>query len=171
MSPTRNLRSSLKTPEDTVHRLQGLRAELEQKLLRNADYRALLAIERAISELSSTVPGPTALSPSDLRSPTPPPSPARHPKRLLQTDVAAEILRERGRPLPLEVLLGLLKEKGISFRGRRPELSLSATLSSHKDFRSIRYDGVRCWWFSGRPIPPGKSSATGKSANILAGHD
>ena len=136
---------STNAPDDALHRLQDLRVELEQKLLQNSDYRALIAIDRALSELGS---GTAKLSSPQLAKKLP-----EAPKKLSQTEAATEILREKGKPLPLEVLIGLLKQKGITFRGKRPELSLSATLSTHKHFRSIRYNGMRCWWFSNRPIP------------------
>ena len=150
---------STNTPDDALHRLQGLRVELEQKLLQNPDYRALIAIERALSELGS---GTARLSSPQLAKKLP----AEGPRKLSQTEAATEILREKGKPLPLEDLIGLLKQKGITFRGKRPELSLSATLSTHKHFRSIRYNGKRCWWFSNRPIPAAPAAGNKTEAGL-----
>jgi len=141
-------RSSKKRPADALHQLQNLRRDLEARLQQNPDYRALVVIERALSGLSVGMGGSEG---SSLQTSDAPPSPSR--KRISKADATAEILRERGKPLPLKELAGVLRQRGITFRSKRPELSLSANLSSHKRFRSIEFDGVRCWWFANRPAP------------------
>jgi hypothetical protein len=108
--------------------------------LQNSDYRALVAIDRVVNELGSGIK-------ERQYSATPP------GKKLSQTEATAQALQEKGKPLSLEELVGLLKAKGVTFRGKRPELSLSANLSSQKQFRSVKYNGARCWWFSNRSIP------------------
>jgi len=129
-----------KTSDDALRRLEDLRNQLEEALLKNSDYRALLVVNWAVRELSSGIEA--------LKHPSPHP-----PQKLSQTEAATQVLREKGKPLTLEELMELLKAKGITFRAKRPEFSLSASLSSHKHFRSIRYSGTRCWWFSNLPIP------------------
>jgi hypothetical protein len=141
-------RPSNKRPADVLHELQNLRRDLEARLQQNPDYRALVVIERALSGLSVGIGGSEASSPQTSDAP---PSPSR--KKISKADATAEILRERGKPLPLKELAGVLRQRGITFRSKRPELSLSANLSGHKRFRSIEFDGVRCWWFANRPAP------------------
>jgi hypothetical protein len=131
--------------DDTLRRLENLRNKLKETLLKNSDYRALLVVEWAVRELSS------GTETAKHSSPHP-------PQKLSQTEAATQVLREKGKPLTLEELMELLKAKGITFRAKRPHFSLSASLSSHKHFRSIRYSGTRCWWFSDRPIPASTAS-------------
>jgi hypothetical protein len=50
-------------------------------------------------------------------------------------------------------LITQLRHEGIKFIGKDPKLSLSATLSRSPQFRSVSYDGARCWWFADRPLP------------------
>jgi hypothetical protein len=123
---------------DALRPLQDLRAELGAKLLRNAQYRALLAIERAIQEIISGSADQETVAP---------------PEKISQSEAAAQALGECARPLPLDDLVRTLRAKGVKFRAKHPEMSLSANLSNHKQFRSVQYQGKRCWWFSNRPVP------------------
>jgi|SRR5690242_9916977 len=145
---------------DAMRGLQALRTELHTKLLENTEYRALVEIERAIENLNT--------GPSRATFTVPSAGPSR--KRASQLEAAAEILNEHARPLSLDELVAKLKAKGIKFRGKRPEFSLSANLSSHKEFRSIKYVGKRCWWFANRAVPPehGKNSAKSSANNSEA---
>jgi hypothetical protein len=131
---------------NTLQELLKIRSRLQEKLARNSDYRALTAVERAIAELNADVialPAPAHLSGISIT----PHRPGSH------ADAVAQILSERGQPLTMRELLGRLRQKGVKFIGKHPKLSLSATLSRSRQFRSVSFEGVRSWWFCGRPIP------------------
>src|SRR5215469_9570102 len=131
---------------DPLHQLLKLKGRLEQKLSRNSDYRALLAIEHAIAELGESSPAqPAPLSVASIR-------PAQMGV-LSHAEAVAEILAEQGEPLAMRELVNRLRRKGVRFVGKDPKLSLSATLSRSRQFRSVSFEGGRCWWFSDRPLP------------------
>jgi hypothetical protein len=120
--------------------LSRLRDELKQRLMRNPDYRALIAIERAIAELEEQ-PAVRAESPK-------PPK-----KKLTIIRAATQVLKAQVQPLPVHDLLSFLRAIGVKFNGKHPESSLSVSLSRDNRFRTVRYRGKRCWWLSHRSIP------------------
>jgi hypothetical protein len=136
----RKSNSVIRSPSNPTEQLAKLRDQLRQRLMRSADYRALIAIEHAIAELREQ----TAVEPV-------PPLPRRNKKTI--TGAASQILSEQREPFPVRELVNRLRQMGIKFKGRYPESSLSATLSRNDQFRAIRYQGKRCWWLSRHPIP------------------
>jgi hypothetical protein len=131
---------------DPLHQLLKLKRRLEQKLSRNSDYRALKAIEHAIAELGEAAPPSLpGIQPSHMGVPS-------------HVEAVAEVLTEEGEPLAMRDLVTRLRRKGVKFVGKHPKLSLSATLSRSRQFRSMSFEGGRCWWFSDSPPPP-RSSA------------
>ena len=119
--------------------LLRLRDELKQRLMRNADYRAMMAIEHAMAELEE--------QPAVTESP----KPAR--KKLTIIRAATQVLDAQVQPLPVHDLLNCLRAIGVKFNSKNPESSLSVSLSRDDRFRTVRYQGRRCWWLSHRSVP------------------
>src|SRR5215469_9933465 len=102
---------------DQLHQLLKLKSLLEQKLSRNSDYRALMAIEHAIAELGESAPAqPAPLSVPRIRT--------AQMGVLSHAEAVAEVLTERGEPLAMRELVGQLRRKGVRFVGKDPKLSL-----------------------------------------------
>ena len=146
---------------DPFHQLLKLKRRLEQKLSRNSDYRALKAIEHAIAELGEGTaarvvpPSLSGIQPSHMGVPS-------------HVEAVAEVLTEQGKPLAMRDLVTRLRRKGVRFVGKHPKLSLSATLSRSRQFRSVSYEGGRCWWFSDRPLPHDRRPTDGRQEFRLA---
>ena len=146
---------------DPLHQLLKLKSRLDQKLSRNSDYRALLAIEHAIAELGESAPA----------QPAPPSLPRIQPSHMVvpsHVEAVAEILTEQGEPLAMRELVNRLRRKGVRFVGKDPKLSLSATLSRSRQFRSVSFEGGRCWWFSDRSLPDDRRPTHGRHEFRLA---
>ena len=134
-----------------IDRLRKLCEEVERRLLENEDYQIFIALKKTIADyefnrrqLAKAVRqniakesghGPTAT------------------KHLSQRKAIAMALEEARHPMAIEALLPRLEKLGVTFRSKRPKASLSAQLSSSDTFQLVDYDGKRCWWFAGRPIP------------------
>src|SRR5262245_41069534 len=139
-------------PSHTLQQLQQLRAELRSHLMRDPEYRALVAVERAITEIGTKLPQVESASPSKSSKRLAVPAHGAA-SSVSQSVATAQILEEHAVPMRSEELIPKLKARGVRFRAKEPRLSLSATLSSNKQFRSVKYQGQRCWWFSDRSIP------------------
>jgi hypothetical protein len=144
MGHTRRI-AGVEAPTDPLRQLLKLKSRLEQKLSRNSDYRALVAIEHAIAELDDAP-----------AQPAPPLVPRIEPSpmgALSHVEAVTAVLTQQGEPLAMRELVTRLRQKGVRFVGKDPKLSLSATLSRSRQFRSVSFEGERCWWFSDRPLP------------------
>ena len=130
-------------PTDTTARLFALREEVEQRLLQNADYRAMLALDNAIRELATACPPPEA-----AHAPSGAPS-----AKLSRANAASLVLAEQGRPLAFGELAERVRNRGASLEGKGARRAFSVTLSTDGRFRSVRYRQRRCWWFTDRPFP------------------
>ena len=75
------------------------------------------------------------------------------PKRLSQTEVAAQVLREMDEPLPIGRLLECVIAKGVVFRGENPLPSFRSAMSKDARLVSIMRGNMYFWWFSDRPVP------------------
>ena len=129
-------------PFRTLQQLQALHVELRSHLMQDPQYRALVAVEQAIAELGTKVPQVESVAAARGAA-----------SSVSQAVATAQILEECAVPLPCEELITKLKAMGVRFRAKEPRFSLSATLSGSEQFRSVKYRGQRCWWFSDRRVP------------------
>ena len=140
-----------------VDGLMSLRLACLERLEANADWRALKTLDRAISELSGT-PSYTTYIPPDpsykyqesLLSEWARKTPSKE-RALSQGDASALVLHEAGKPLPINIILPRVREKGAQVAGADPLTNLSSSLSRDERFVSVRIDGVAHWTFRNDP--------------------
>jgi hypothetical protein len=133
--------------------LYKLRNEVEGRLLGNADYKALIALDRAIAEITGAPVMPAAAGNS---------TPAAKPRQaepveingLTQADAAFVLLtRVIYEPASIARLVTALGAHGITVGGANPNINLSSVLSKDGRFRSVRFKDRASWWVHGTPYP------------------
>ncbi|MER8484122.1 hypothetical protein [Mesorhizobium sp. M1322] len=145
------------TASSAISAMRALRAEIEGRLLHNEDYRAFMALNKAIDEVSPPIRSEIASEPhSEI---------GRVMKRIgeelfskvpSQPEAAGRILSDYG-PTTTADILEMIKEFGVTVSGNDPLINLSSSLSKSGHFRSIRINGVPHWWFKDRPLPSASS--------------
>lgn len=142
-----------KAQNSTLDALTALRADTHARLLENYDYRALIALDRAIMDITGEKPT------ADLGAGAP-----IKPKRnsgdepkvegMSQADAAHVLLTGMlYEPVPIARLVSALNAHGITVGGAQPNINLSSVLSKDGRFRSVRFRDRACWWVKGRPFP------------------
>ncbi len=129
----------------------ALRNQIEQRLLANPDYRAFVALNRAIAEaLGDEVHDVGAAAAAVKKKVTPITN--GEIKDMTQTDAAEVILTKvLNAPAQTGTLVKALAAHGVTVGGDTPEranANLSSMLSKDKQkrFRAVRYNGRACWW-------------------------
>jgi hypothetical protein len=129
----------------------ALKGRIEQRLLLNPDYKALIALNKAIAEAlgdevadmpdAQKARKPIAISSAEISD-------------LTQTDAVHVLLTKvLHAPAQTTTLVKALSAHGITVGGAKPEVNLSSVLSKDGRFRSVRYNGRYCWWIKGTPFP------------------
>jgi hypothetical protein len=145
-----------KDQNSTLDTLTGLRADVHSRLLENQDYRTLVALDRAILDITGEKP------PADFVAADPKPRPKHNApagaeasvEGLSQADAAQVLLNKvLHEPVPILRLVSALNAHGINVGGANPNINLSSVLSKDGRFRSVRYKDRACWWIKGRPFP------------------
>jgi hypothetical protein len=132
--------------------MRKLRNDFVRRLMSNPDYRALVALDKAIAEVEGVPEHSIAATPKAqtaspvLRNPTFPAVPS-------QAYATLTVLGRHGRPMPISELLPLVREEGAMVNGNDPTINLSSSLSRNERLRSVRYEGRSCWWLADRPFP------------------
>lgn len=133
--------------------MKALRAKIESRLMDNPDYRALVALDRAIAEVSNpdwhsasreVVPGGGKPLKRDGGEPS--------QKPLTQPEATARLLNEHG-PMPTSAILERIGDLGVTVSGADPVINLSSSISKSGQFKSVRINGVSHWWFKDRELP------------------
>lgn len=75
------------------------------------------------------------------------------PKKLSQTEFAAQVLQEAGEPLPIGRLLERVIAKGVVFKGEDPLPSFRSAMSKDARLFSVMRGNMYFWWFTGRALP------------------
>ena len=137
--------------------MRKLRDQFVKRLMANPDYRALIALDKAIAEVEGAPGQPEALV--DIQSERR----ARqfefhaigseHRSTPSHVNATIAVLDRVGHPMPLVALLPLVRDEGAVIKGKDPEINLSSSLSRSNHLRSVRYDGRTCWWLRDRPYP------------------
>lgn len=83
------------------------------------------------------------------------------PKKMSQTEVAAQVLREAGEPLPIGRLLERVIAKGVVFRGEDPLPSFRSAMSKDARLESVVRNNMYFWWFEGEALPLGWNATAG----------
>lgn len=134
----------------------ALEAQIETRLLDNPDYRALMALRKAIvevrgpvqqskpSERSTFYGGGVATAAKQHASPHRTPS---------QTEAAYQALCQSSVPLGTHELLEEVRRLGASIGGKDPVINLSSSLSRDGRLQSIKWGDKRAWWFRDRDPP------------------
>jgi hypothetical protein len=146
-----------KEQSSTLDALTALRADALSRLLENQDYRTLVALDRAIMEITGDKP-PSSFPWEGAAKP-----PAKNNSQngaeasvegLSQADAAQVLLNKvLHEPVPIARLVSALNAHGISVGGANPNINLSSVLSKDGRFRSVRFRDRACWWIKGRPFP------------------
>ena len=148
-----------KSQNAALDALIALRADAHGRLLENQDYRSLVALDRAILEITGEKPSNDSAM-ADHPKPKPKPNGDASVQGLSQSDAAHVLLNQvLNEPVPIARLVAALTAHGIRVGGANPNINLSSVLSKDTRFRSVRYKDRSCWWISGRPFP-GELDAT-----------
>lgn len=145
-----------KAPATAVDRMIELRSEVEARLLENDDYRTLVALDRAIAEISGATisPDPTVIKPQSGKRSKYADDPPVEVNGMSQADATHVLLTKvLYEPVPIARLVGALGAHGISVGGAQPNINLSSVLSKDGRFRSVRFKDRACWWVKGTPFP------------------
>jgi hypothetical protein len=145
------MESAMSETNGAANALDGMKAlhdEIERRLLTtSADYRALIALRKAMHEVKGT-----SIADSTRRTRV-----RLHRESestgMSQADAAAAVLEDRGQPVPIANLVELVTQKGAPVGGKEPTINLSSTLSKDERFKSVRFNGRACWWFANRSLP------------------
>lgn len=134
-----------------------LESQIEARLLDNPDYRALMALRKAIVEVrgpvhqKTTVERPKVFYGGGEAIPIRPQAPHRAPS---QTEAAFQALCDKNMPLGTHELLEEARKLGASVGGKDPITNLSSSLSRDTRLHSIKWGDKRVWWFRDREPPP-----------------
>jgi hypothetical protein len=97
---------------------------------------------------------------------------AQHPSRrpsIVTTNIsitkasqeeAEDIIRAKGRPVPLGEIFEALSKRGIVFKSKTPRSTLSAVLGQSGKLVSIKNVG---WWLKDAPLPDNEKAADSES--------
>lgn len=136
-----------------LERLIDLRTEVEARLRENPDYKAFVALNRAIAEIGGEVLPDIGEFPA--RAPTPvKEANSIDVSKMTQPDATHALLTKVFRePMPTVNLVKALLAHGIEVGGVNPNINLSSVLSKDGRFRSVRYKDRSSWWVKGSPFP------------------
>lgn len=142
-----------KSHNPALDALIALRAEAHGRLQENQDYRTLVALDRAIQEITGDKAAPES-SVADHPKPKPKPNGDASVQGLSQADAAQVLLNQvLHEPVPIARLVSALNAHGVSVGGTNPNINLSSVLSKDGRFRSVKFKERACWWIKGRPFP------------------
>lgn len=140
--------------QSPMEMMQSIKKELEARLEATEEYRALKAIDAAISQMGG----------AQISRTMPPLIRHRHrptaelpPRPITQTDAVALVLEETGVMKTTPELVELARARGAIVGGNDPKTSLASSLSRDQRFMTVRIDGKSYWWLSDRPVPEGSS--------------
>jgi hypothetical protein len=151
--------------------MRKLRNEFVRRLMSNPDYRALIALDKAIAEVESAPEqSRAALGAQTACQPQERPDAFRGQihVRPSHANAAIAVLTRTGHPMPLSALLPLAREEGAQVKGQDPEINFSSSLSRNERLRSVRYEGRSCWWLADRPFQGEKDFGGVTGANSPA---
>lgn len=156
------------TFNETLDQIRVVRLELHEEMLKNPQYRALVAlddllriIEKATAnDVQETIVAEPVSEPEPVLAQvipeTPPPMPVDAPqpvierkasKYLTQPQALLKVLREKDTPASIGWLLAELELLGVVVGGVSPRKTLGVALSGNKElFRRVEYDGGRWMW-------------------------
>lgn len=160
--------------DTAIQKTEALRDELYADLEKSELFRAVQALDDAVFALG----GPRRLprkggvlirvnGVAQDRSTQPAAELAPSmPARLSQPDMAAEVLREAGRPMTVRELVPALRAKGVVFAASDPVASFGSQLSRNPaKFLSRKIDGQYYWWLRDTDWPVESSG----EADLLKG--
>jgi hypothetical protein len=139
------------TAKSATEDMIALRAQIEQRLLANPDYKAFIALTKAIAEalgdeVSDGAAGQKIIKPAAAGS--------VEISDFTQPDAVFALLTNvLHAPAQTVTLVKALSAHGITVGGANPNINLSSVLSKDGRFRSVRYNGRTCWWVKGTPFP------------------
>jgi hypothetical protein len=146
--------ADIKDQSSTLDTLTALRADVHARLLENSDYRTLVALDRAIMEITGEKPPADTVGPNLPKPKTTKNNADASVQGLSQKDAARVLLDQvLHEPVPIARLVSALNAHGIRVGGANPNINLSSVLSKDTRFRSVRYKDRACWWISSRPFP------------------
>ena len=144
-----------KIQKSSIAKLLELYEEIEQRLLKDEDYKTLVALKKTIDAYEShKLEMGTTVQTTGTEHKAPPRRPsAKKARRLSHRQASVTVLEEMKKPLAIDDLFSRLQKLGVRSTSAHPKSSLSSMLSSDRGFELVRYEGKRCWWLAGRPVP------------------
>lgn len=143
-----------KDQNSTLDTLTALRADVHSRLLENQDYRSLVALDRAIADITGNSPIAEAISNGIAKKAKTKSDNDADVSGLSQADAAQVLLNKvLEEPVTIARLVSALNAHGIRVGGANPNINLSSVLSKDARFRSVRYKDRASWWISSRPFP------------------
>lgn len=142
-----------KNSNPAVERLTAMRDEVRDRLAENADYRTLIALNRAIADITGEGFDPQIIEPKGSKKPVYK-ADTVDVRGMSQADAAHSLLTNvMHEPVFVANLVKALTAHGINVGGTNPNINLSSVLSKDGRFRSVRYKDRACWWVKGTPFP------------------
>ncbi|MEM0990333.1 MAG: hypothetical protein AAGK00_15780 [Pseudomonadota bacterium] len=144
------------TEDETVNSMRKLMQDMHEQLMRFPQYRAMKALEVAISEIEAVNEPVEVTDARDKMAFSAYKALSvqrRKATALSQADAVERVLQKIGRPMKAVDLVPLVTEQGASLKGKDPSNNLASNLSRDPRFRSIRFGGVPCWWFADQAVP------------------
>ena len=136
---------------DTIKTLTALREQHRKRLDANKDFRAWIALDRTIQELSGGYSNPDdARLGAGVRTGK---TVSKEGKKLSQAAAVRQVILARGTPVTTRDLLTAIEKLGAKVGGKNPAGNLVSVLSSSKDFHSSNWNGERGWWLTDRALP------------------
>ena len=155
------------TSNSATTEMRKLRNEFVRRLMLNPDYRALIALDKAIVEVEGAPEQPTAAQDTQTKAGQLLGLIEKH-TATSHANAAIAVLTRIGHPIPLSALLPLAREEGAQVNGKDPEINFSSSLSRNERLRSVRYEGRPCWWLTDRAFQGEKDFGGGTGANSPA---
>lgn len=122
--------------KETLAILKARRGEHAKRLEENADYKALVALDQAISLIGG-----------DRRTLN------SGGGKISQPVAAKQVIREKGEPVQARDLLEEITTLGAKVGGKNRLGNLVSILSGNSVFESVTWKGKRAWWLAGKPLP------------------
>jgi hypothetical protein len=123
--------------QETIKALMARRQFHAKRLEGNSDFKAIQALDMALSELGGR---PTRLN-------------GVGSGKLSQKSAARKAILDHGVPLSTKRLLVEIPKLGVQIGGKNPTGNLVSILSGSGEFQSVRWKDSKGWWPKDEPIP------------------
>ena len=150
---------------DFVNLTAALRDQAWEALQTSTEYNAFKALDDAVVRLGGTSivaePAATPINKVIARVLDEAQQKAATQRKITQADVAENVLRQKGVPMPTEQFMEAAIKAGAGVGGNNPINNFRSVLSRDNRFESIMREGLYFWWLKDTALPSGWNEATG----------